>query len=95
MSGCAASWAAIHERGSIFRASYYRLKPRLGAQQALVAIMHQLLKVIYHILKTGEPYRELGANYYQPADPHRTARRLAKRLERLGFTVTLTPASAA
>jgi transposase len=66
-----------------------------AAQQALVAIMHQLLKVIYHILKTGESYHELGADYYQTADPQRTARRLAKRLERLGFTVTLTPAPTA
>jgi transposase len=89
------AWAAIHERGSIFRARYSRLKPRLGAQQALVAIMHQLLKVIYRILKTGEPYRELGADYYRPADPQRTARRLTKRLERLGFTVSLSPAPAA
>ena len=89
------AWAAIHERGSVFRARYYRLKPRLGAQQALVAIMHQLLKVIYHILKTGEAYRELGADYYQPADPQRTARRLARRLERLGYTVTLSPAAVA
>jgi transposase len=88
------AWAAIHERHSIFRARYYRLKPRLGAQQALVAIMHQLLKVIYRILKTGQPYRELGADYYQPADPQRTARRLTKRLERLGYTVTLSPAAA-
>jgi transposase len=89
------AWAAIHERDSIFRARYYRLKPRLGAQQALVAIMHQLLKVIYHILKTGEHYRELGAAYYHTAAPHRTARRLTKRLERLGFTVTLSPAPVA
>jgi transposase len=89
------AWAAIRKHDSIFRARYYRLKPRLGAQQALVAIMHQLLKLIYHILKTGELYRELGADYYQTADPQRTARRLTKRLERLGFTVTLAPAPAA
>jgi len=89
------AWAAIHARHSIFRARYYRLKPRLGAQQALVAIMHQLLKVIYHLLKTGEAYRELGADYYQPADPARTAARRAKRLERLGYTVTLAPLTAA
>jgi len=89
------AWAAIHERGSVFRARYYRLKPRLGAQQALVAIMHQRLKVIYHLLKTGEPYQELGSDSSQPADPQRTARRLTKRLERLGFTVTLAPAPAA
>lgn len=57
------AWAAIHDRPSVFRARYYRLKPRLGAQQAVVAIMHQLLKVIYHLLKTREPYRELGLDY--------------------------------
>ena len=89
------AWAAIHDRHSVFRARYYRLKPRLGAQQAVVAIMHQLLKVIYHLLKTGECYRELGPDYYQPADPQRTAARLTKRLERLGYLVTLVPAPAA
>jgi hypothetical protein len=60
-----------------------------------MAIMHQLLKVIYHILKTGEAYRELGADYDQPVDPQRTARRLTKRLEGLGYVVTLTPVAAA
>jgi len=89
------AWASIHERDSVFRARYYRLKPRLGAQQALVAIMHQLLKVIYHILKTGDCYRELGPDYYQPADTQRLTRRLTKRLQRLGYTVTLAPSSAA
>jgi len=88
------AWAAIHQRRSIFRARYYRLKPRLGAQQALVAIMHQLLKVIYHILTTGESYRELGADYYQTLESKQTARRLTKRLERLGYTVTLSSAAA-
>jgi transposase len=85
------AWAAIHDRKSVFRARYYRLKPRLGVQQAVVAIMHQLLKVIYHILKTGECYRELGADYYQPVNPARAASRLTKRLERLGYSVTITP----
>jgi transposase len=89
------AWAAIHDRRSVFRARYYRLKPRLGAQQALVAIMHQLLKVIYHILKTGRPYYELGPDYYQPVKSQRLARRLTRRLERLGYTVTLSPAPAA
>jgi len=89
------AWAAIHERNSVFRARYYRLKPRLGAQQAVVAIMHQLLKVIYHLLKTGEAYHELGPDYYQPDDPQRTVCRLTKRLERLGYRVTLAPAPAA
>lgn len=85
------AWAAINDRKSIFRARYYRLKPRLGAKQALVAIMHQLLKVIYHLLKTGEVYHEVGAAYDQTANPQRQAQRLTKRLERLGYTVTIAP----
>jgi transposase len=88
------AWAAIHQRHSIFRARYDRRKPRLGAQQALVAIMQQLLKVIYHIRTTGEPYRELGADYYERTDAQRAVRRLTKRLERLGYTVTLSSAAA-
>ena len=87
------AWAAIHQRRSIFRARYYRLKARLGAKQALVAIMHQLLKVIYHILQTGESYRELGADYYETRETQHTVQRLTKRLERLGYQVTLSPAA--
>jgi transposase len=90
-----AAWAAIHDRRSIFRARYYRLKPRLGAKQALMAIMHQLLKVIHRILKTGELYHELGAAYYQTADPARIVRRMTKRLEQIGYTVIRKPAPAA
>ena len=88
-----AAWAAIKQKGTGFRARYYRLKPRLGAQQALVAVMHQLLKVIYHILKTGELYQELGAND-QTANQQRTLRRMAGRLERNGYIVTAPPAPA-
>jgi len=60
----------------------------------LVAIMHQLLKVIYHILQTGESYHELGADYYEVREAKHTVHRLTKRLERLGYTVTLSPAAA-
>jgi len=51
--------------------------------------MHQLLKVIHHILQTGESYRELGADYDETRTSHQTVRRLTKRLEHLGYTVTL------
>lgn len=89
------AWAAIHQRESSFRARYYRLKGRLGSQQAVVAVMHHLLVVIYHVLKDEVPYRELGPDYYQAAHPQRTAARLVKHLEHLGYTVTLTPKEAA
>ncbi len=88
------AWAAVRERGSSFGARYRRLCRRQGEQKAIVAVMHNLLRVIYHVLRDRVPYRELGADYYQPCDPARTTRRLVKGLERLGYTVTLAPAVA-
>jgi transposase len=85
------AWAAIREKGTSFGARYRRLVRRCGEQKAVVAVMHHLLIVIYHVLHEQVPYRELGANYYQPADPKRTAQRLVRGLEQLGFTVDLTP----
>ena len=53
--------------------------------------MHQLLKVIYRIRKTGAPYHERGADYDQATDPHRLVKRLMMRRERLGYADTITP----
>ena len=50
--------------------------------------------IIWHILATGKPYHELGADYFTTRlDPEREARRLIAKLEALGHTVTLTPAA--
>ena len=32
-----------------------------GSKRAAVAIGHQILKDVYRILSTGEPYKEVGA----------------------------------
>lgn len=46
----------------------------------------------WHMLSTGETYRELGADYYtQRHDPERQARRLTRQLEQLGYTVAIAP----
>jgi transposase len=51
-----------------------------------------MLVIIYHTIQRNEPYRELGADYFDRQRPEATARRLARRIEELGFTVQLTPA---
>ena len=89
------AWAAIHHRDTSFRARYYRLKPRLGSQQAVVAVMHHLLVVVYHVLAEGVPYRELGPAYYQPPHAKRRAARLVKQLQQLGYSVTINSTEAA
>jgi transposase len=89
------AWAAIRKKGSSFGARYRRLARRVGKQKAVVAVMHNLLIVIYTVLRTGQPYQELGPDYYQPGDPHRRQRRLVQGLEALGYSVTLAPKEAA
>ncbi len=76
------------------QAQYRRLAARRGAKRALVAVAHSLLVIIYHLLTTGEVYRELGADYFDRRNKEALARRLVKRLTTLGYTVTLEPQAA-
>jgi transposase len=84
-----AAWAASRKKDSYFRAQYRRLAGRRGKKRALVAVAHSLLVVIYHVLKTGKPYVELGADYFDRLDSKRLSRYHVKRLEALGYQVTL------
>ncbi len=86
-----AAWAASHSKNSYFRAQYRRLAARRGKKRAAIAVGHTLLVVIYHMLKDGREYAELGADYLHKLDPQRVTRDLVNRLHRLGFDVTLTP----
>jgi hypothetical protein len=50
------------------------------------------LIIVWHVLATGTPYRELGADYFdRRLDPERETRRLIAKLEALGHQVTLQP----
>lgn len=90
-----ASWAASHTKGTYLAAQYRRLARRRGQKKALVAVGHTLLVVIYHVLKRGTTYQELGADFLERLEPARLTRQLVKRLEALGHKVTLEPCPAA
>jgi transposase len=89
-----AAMAAITKDGYL-AAQYRRLKPRRGHKKALGAVKHSMICAIWHMLSTGETYRDLGRDYYTRRDPERQTRRLVKQLERLGHHVTLQEAAAA
>jgi len=73
-------------------AQYRRIASRRGKKRALLALGHTILVIIYHILTRREPYRELGATYFDELDRQRVEQRLVRRLERLGYAVTIQPA---
>jgi transposase len=84
-----AAMAALRTNDSYLQALYRRKKSQLGHARALGAVKHSILCAIWHMLTTGELYRDLGGDYYQRRDPERQTRRLVAQLERLGHTVTL------
>jgi transposase len=84
-----AAIAATRTKQSYLAAQYQRLRGRRGHLKALTAVGHSILTAIWHMLTTGELYRDLGADYFARRDPERITRRLIRRLEALGHTVTL------
>ncbi len=84
-----AAMAAIRTNDSYLQAQYQRLRPRIGHSRALGAVKHSILCARWHMLTTGELYRDLGGDYFRKRDPERQTKRLVAQLERLGHKLTL------
>jgi transposase len=52
------AWAASNKKNSMLQSLYSRLSPRCGRKRAIVALGHRLIRVIYHVLHSSEPYQE-------------------------------------
>ena len=88
--------AAARTKGSYFGAQYRQIARRRGPNKAAMAIAHSLIELVWHLLSTGEVYKDLGDDYFtRRQDPERRARRLIAQLEELGFKVTLEAVQAA
>jgi len=86
-----AAWAASRSKKTYLAAQYRRLAGRRGKKRAIVALGHTILVMMYHMLRDGVDYRELGPDYLDKLQPQRLTTYLVKRLESLGHKVTLTP----
>lgn len=84
-----ASCAASRKKESHLSAMYGRLVRRLGKKKTLMAVAHALLVITYHVLDRKQPYKELGADYYERQQPSRQRAYLVRRLESLGYKVSL------
>ena len=94
-----AAWNAIRAKGRL-QARYHRLVRRFGGEKnpaakkkAITAIAHTLLKIAYQVLKSGQPYTDLGADFYtRRQSPQQKQAYLERQLQKLypGRTVTIT-----
>jgi transposase len=87
--------SAARAKGTYLRDKFYRLKARRGYKRAAVAIAHKILVSIYHMLSQNVSYNDLGDCYLDNLNKHHLTRNLVHRLERLGYSVTLTLAQEA
>lgn len=88
-----AAWVASRTKDTFLSARYYNIARRRGSKRAAVAIGHQILKDIYHILSTGEPYKEIGAEASRNRKSDARECSMIRELERLGYSVRKIEAS--
>ena len=81
------SWAAVKAKGSFYRAKYFRLKVRIGAKKAIIAIAHKIAIAIFHIIKHGEHFKDLGEKYLAEKYEARKVLSLHKQAKDMGFNL--------
>ena len=84
-----AARGAARTRKSYLSAQYRRLAARRGANRAAMAVAHTMLVVIYHLLRDQTTYHDLGSTYFDARDRATAVRRTVRRLEQLGYKVTV------
>jgi transposase len=82
-----AAWASIRVKGSYLRAQFLRIKSRRGSKKAILAVAASMLTAVYHMLRDGVPYQDLGADHFEHHDRDKIAKRLISRLKDLGLQV--------
>jgi transposase len=87
-----AAWSAIKVKGSYLQAQFHRLRARRGAKKAIVGVAASMLTAAWHMLRDGTEWHDLGAAHFDRADAHKTAQRLIRRLQQIGYTVEAIPA---
>ena len=90
-----AAHGAARTKHSYLRSLYRRLASRRGKRRAAVAVGRSILQAAYHMISRGEEYLDLGEDYLDQIDRERTSKRLIKRLQALGFDVTVKDQDAA
>jgi len=90
-----AARSAARTKGTYYSAQYARIARRRGPNKAAVAVAHSMLETAWHLLTTGALYQDPGADYFERRhDPAQEAKRLQRRIEALGFAVTITEKAA-
>jgi transposase len=86
--------AASRTKDTYLGEQFRRIARRRGKKRAAVAVAHSILVIIYHMIQDGTEYVDRGSTFFDQLHAERTQRWLVRRLEHLGFSVSLDPVSA-
>ena len=84
--------AAIRTKDGPFGARYRRVMRHRGHAKAVVAVAHAMLRIAYHVI-AGQPYHNLGPDYFDRRHADRVRLNAVRTLERLGYRVNLETAA--
>ena len=77
--------SAVRNKSSYFYAQFMRISAHRGKKRAYVAVAHSMIVAIYHILKDGVVFKDLGADYYNQFNKERKINAYLKKLKALGW----------
>jgi transposase len=83
------AWSAARCQQTYLAAQYRRIAARRGGKRAGIAVAHTILVIAYRMLCDGCAYEDIGPNYFDERDRQAVAGRAIRRLERLGYKVTV------
>lgn len=84
-----AAICGARKKGSYLQAQYYRIRARRGPGKAAVAVAATLITMIFHILRDGTFYEDLGPKHLHAIHAERAKRNAMRRLEALGYKVEI------
>jgi len=90
-----AAWTVSHSRKpTFFTARYRRIAARRGKKRAAVAVAHSLLVAVYHVLRDGVVFQDLGPTHFERRNRDAILQRSLRRLKALGYKVAAEPMTA-
>ena len=78
---------SLSHSNSWLGAYYRRQRARLGPPKAVTAAAHKIARIIYHMLKYGTEFVDLGTDHYEAQYRRRQIRGLEKKARTLGLHV--------
>jgi transposase len=81
--------AAANSKNTYLNSMYRRIAARRGKNVACLAVGRAILEICYYMIRDNTRYRDLGADYFLKRNREDIMRRSKKRIESLGFKVTV------